>query len=230
MKTENINQNSIDNADIIKMDVPLFIRMLEYSKEDAKTDMDLHKATENIIKLSKNNEHLSMDHYDSIINDSTESGKEEPKECTGADSSGSFAGSMNMISKKDLYRMANSKKYGKPEEVKEITDASSSGQYDAPFGNGSKNPLKIHGEKSIAQSRAVRDKNFPKWGGPGSKFIKIKDKCKKFPYCNQGDINAIEMMESSEVKMVIKEMTEKYGISEDMVKTIIKKNIDKIFI
>jgi hypothetical protein len=30
--------------DIIKLDVPLFIRLLEYAREDAKSDMDLHKV------------------------------------------------------------------------------------------------------------------------------------------------------------------------------------------
>lgn len=84
-------------------------------------------------------------------------------------------------------------------DLEEMTDASSSGSYDVPlFGGtkGRKNPLSIGGEKSIKSSRAVKDKNFPKWGGPGGKFIKIKDKCKKFPYCNQGDINAIELLEN----------------------------------
>jgi hypothetical protein len=38
--------------DIITVDVPLFIRLLEYAREDAQTDMDLHDLTENIISLS----------------------------------------------------------------------------------------------------------------------------------------------------------------------------------
>ena len=37
--------------DKITVDVPLFIRLLEYAREDAKSDMDLHKVTENILKL-----------------------------------------------------------------------------------------------------------------------------------------------------------------------------------
>ena len=28
---------------------------------------------------------------------------------------------------------------------------------------------------------------------PDAKYVKVKDKCKKFPYCNQGDINALEL-------------------------------------
>jgi hypothetical protein len=38
--------------DIITVDVPLFIRLLEYAREDAQSDMDLHDLTENIISLS----------------------------------------------------------------------------------------------------------------------------------------------------------------------------------
>lgn len=53
--------------DTVTFDVPLFIRMLEYAKEDAKTDMDLHNVTEKIIALSKEGEILTMDNYDEIV-------------------------------------------------------------------------------------------------------------------------------------------------------------------
>ena len=53
--------------DIIKVDVPLFIRLLEYAREDAKTDMDLHDVAENIISLSASGKTLTMADYDSII-------------------------------------------------------------------------------------------------------------------------------------------------------------------
>ncbi len=53
--------------DVIKMDVPLLIRMLEYAREDAKTDMDLHKVAENLILLSKEGRILDMTDYDSIV-------------------------------------------------------------------------------------------------------------------------------------------------------------------
>jgi hypothetical protein len=53
--------------DIVKLDVPLLIRMLEYAREDAKTDMDLHFAAENMIQLSKANRILNMGDYESIV-------------------------------------------------------------------------------------------------------------------------------------------------------------------
>ena len=54
-------------SDKITVDVPLFIRLLEYAREDAKTDMDLHTVTENIIKLSETGKTLTMAQYDEIV-------------------------------------------------------------------------------------------------------------------------------------------------------------------
>jgi hypothetical protein len=53
--------------DTIKVDVPLFIRLLEYAREDAKTDMDLHNVAENIIDLSEEGQALTMDDYNAIV-------------------------------------------------------------------------------------------------------------------------------------------------------------------
>jgi hypothetical protein len=56
-----------DKVDTITMDVPLFIRMLEYSREDAAEDMDLHDITEKAISLNKEKGILSMEDYDTIV-------------------------------------------------------------------------------------------------------------------------------------------------------------------
>jgi hypothetical protein len=53
--------------DVIKVDVPLFIRLLEYAREEAKTDMDLHDVSENIISLSSDGRVLSMADYNNIM-------------------------------------------------------------------------------------------------------------------------------------------------------------------
>jgi hypothetical protein len=58
----------MDNPkDIISVDVPLFIRLLEYAREDAQTDMDLHDVAEKIISLAASGKTLTMVDYDSII-------------------------------------------------------------------------------------------------------------------------------------------------------------------
>ena len=53
--------------DIITVDVPLFIRLLEYAREDAQTDMDLHDIADNIISLAASGKTLTMDNYNSIV-------------------------------------------------------------------------------------------------------------------------------------------------------------------
>jgi len=67
-KEKNINEaQEEDKVDTITMDVPLFIRMLEYSREDAAADVDLHDVTEKAISLNKEKDILSMDDYNEIV-------------------------------------------------------------------------------------------------------------------------------------------------------------------
>lgn len=56
-----------NKVDTITMDVPLFIRLLEYAREDAQTDMDLHNVAENAIKLGLDGETLTMENYNQLI-------------------------------------------------------------------------------------------------------------------------------------------------------------------
>jgi len=168
--------------------------------------------------------------------DMTKKKKEEVKE-TGADSSGSFSGPLfgkSKVVKRPISSIPNLN-LTEEEEIKEVT-AGDAGQFDVPaFGKttkgGRKNPLKIDGPKSIYKGRAVTDKNFPKWGGPDSVFVKIKEKCKKYPYCNQGDTGAIEFIhEDDELQESIKEISKKYGILHKDVENIVLNEINKIFI
>lgn len=58
-----IEENPVDS---VTVDIPLLIRLLEYAREDAKTDMDLHNVAERMIEMSKEGKTLSMDDYDAI--------------------------------------------------------------------------------------------------------------------------------------------------------------------
>ena len=71
-KLKNQKTTNMNPKDIIKVDVPLFIRLLEYAREDAKTDMDLHDVAENIIRLSETGKTLSMNDYDAIVGSTEE--------------------------------------------------------------------------------------------------------------------------------------------------------------
>ena len=63
----NTEKNNMNPRDIITVDVPLFIRLLEYAREDAQSDMDLHDLIENIISLAASGKTLSMEDYSTII-------------------------------------------------------------------------------------------------------------------------------------------------------------------
>ena len=60
-------EEETDTVDTITMDVPLFIRMLEYAREDASADVDLHDVAENAVSLNKQQDILSMDDYDALL-------------------------------------------------------------------------------------------------------------------------------------------------------------------
>jgi ABC-type transporter Mla MlaB component len=65
LKEQEVQQvNPVDSATV---DVPLLIRLLEFAREDAKTDMDLHHVTENIIRLSATGKMLTMSDYEIIV-------------------------------------------------------------------------------------------------------------------------------------------------------------------
>jgi hypothetical protein len=114
------------------------------------------------------------------------------------------------------------------EETKEATTSASVGAYDAPFGGPKKDPLKLSNPKTVDRElRSVRDKNFPKFGGPGGKYVRIKDKCKKFPYCNQGDINALELFEKDMVKEAIENISLRLDLPMIAVKSIVLHELEE---
>jgi len=53
--------------DKVTMDVPLLLRIMEYSKEDAQSDMDLHHVVEKLVSLSAGGQSLNMDNYNDIV-------------------------------------------------------------------------------------------------------------------------------------------------------------------
>ena len=52
--------------DIVKLDVPLFIRLLELSREDIKGDADIHDLAQRVIELSQDGV-ATMADYDDIV-------------------------------------------------------------------------------------------------------------------------------------------------------------------
>jgi hypothetical protein len=96
----------------------------------------------------------------------------------------------------------------KKSETKEATGSASSGSYESPaFGAKSMSPKHWRGR---AKTQI-----------PGGAFVQVKKKCKTFPYCNQGDINALEISRNPVVKKKKKKLAEQYGVSEELIMQII---------
>lgn len=83
--------------DVIQVDVPLLIRLLEYAREDAKTDIDLHNVAERLIELSAEGNVLSMDQYDAICGQAQESN-------TLDEDSGSRDGIIGALTRRIMYQ------------------------------------------------------------------------------------------------------------------------------
>jgi hypothetical protein len=65
--------------DIIRLDVPLFIRLMELAREDVKQDADLHDVAEAVIRLSQQGP-VTMAAYDQIVAFMQKQGDAAPKE------------------------------------------------------------------------------------------------------------------------------------------------------
>jgi hypothetical protein len=63
---------------------------------------------------------------------------------------------------------------------------------------------------------------------PGGGFVKVKKKCTKFPYCNQGDINNIKISKNESVKEAIQMVANKMGISPNVVMTILEHEYENV--
>ena len=131
--------------------------------------------------------------------------KKENKEATGAASAGGYTAPL-------FSNMKEQKK--KKVETKEATGSGSSGSYVTPA--------------AWAKSQSKKDwRGASKTQIPGGKFVQVKKKCTKFPYCNQGDIKALKLFDNKLVENVIKNLSKKYQISEEFIKDIIIKEYRK---
>ena len=111
--------------------------------------------------------------------------KTETEESSGAGGAGGYVGPL-----------FTTKKKSKKSEVGEATTSADAGIY------------------STAYFLAANKKNWKGGSKPsykGGKIVTVKDKCKKFPYCNQGDINALNLTEAIDLSLIhISEPTRPY--------------------
>ena len=58
----------------------------------------------------------------------------------------------------------------------------------------------------------------------------MKEKCKKFPYCDEGDINALEFYENDQINEAVTTISKKYGLPIQEVEKLVINDIKRIFI
>jgi hypothetical protein len=159
-------------------------------------------------------DHISEDpkYYDKLE-------KVETKEATGSGSSGAYSGPV--FGGDDAFWERSRSETPKLKEsdvekveAKEATTSGSVGGYETP--------------SMWAKSTKKKD-----WGPsrktqiPGGGFVKIKKKCTKFPYCNQGDISNVKISKNESVKEAIKNVSKKLNISENVIITILEHEYQK---
>ena len=134
-------------------------------------------------------------------------------------------------------------------ENKEATSTGSSGQFSAPFAfkdsefvrkSFAETPKKVEtkeatgsGSVGAYSTPAFVAPNKKEWRGAakplykGGAFVKVKKKCKNFPYCNQGDIKALKIYENENLNDAIKNVSNKLGLNENVIKSILQYEYEK---
>jgi hypothetical protein len=138
--------------------------------------------------------------------------KEENTEATGAGSAGGYSMPLFSTTKGDITKGVKTVRESlevedselKKTETKEATTSASSGQYSQP----------------AIWAKSLKKKDFAGYKKPlykGGKFVQVKKKCKTFPYCNQGDIGALNIFENESVKSAVDSVSKNYGLDKNYI-------------
>jgi len=138
--------------------------------------------------------------------------KEENTEAAGAVSGGGYSMPLVSTTKGDITKGVKTVRESldvedselKKTETKEATTSASSGQYSQP----------------AIWAKSLKKKDFAGYKKPqykGGKFVQVKKKCKKFPYCNQGDIGALNIFENESVKSAVDSVSKNYGLDKNYI-------------
>jgi hypothetical protein len=147
--------------------------------------------------------------------------KKETKETTGSGSSGGFSAPIGFkdseFLRKSFAETPNSpiKEQEEKVEATEATGSGSVGGYSSPsmWAKSTK-------KKDWGPSRKTQYK--------GGSFVSVKKKCSKFPYCNQGDIKALNITKNESVQEAIKNVSRKLNLGENIISTILENEYKKL--
>ena len=163
---------------------------------------------------------IAMDHLfeDPKYYDKLE--KIETKEATGSGSSGAYSapvfGGDNQFWERSRSETPKLKESDVEKvEATEATGSGSVGGYESPA-----MWAKSTNKKDWGPSRKTQYK--------GGSFVKVKKKCTKFPYCNQGDINALKLSKNESVKEAIDNIAKKLGLNKNIIMNILEHEYEKL--
>ena len=178
----------------------------------------------------------NKEYIHSLITEALKKKKEEPKEVTGTGGGYGYSSpAFSMFAKDDVarseYKRPKVKEVREDEEycdscdsvkskcvcpkkieANEATDSGSVGPYDA---NSFQN-INMKGNTTKGQGRSWKQTQIP-----GGGFVSVKKECKTFPYCNQGDIKALNISKTAKLNEAIKNVSLRTGLSENEIKNII---------
>jgi hypothetical protein len=142
--------------------------------------------------------------------------KSETKEATSSGGGvGAFEGPIAFADSEFLRRSNAENAEAKKIEATEATGSGSVGAYATPAAWAKSTKAKDWRGKSKTQI-------------PGGAFVSVKKKCKKFPYCNQGDIKALNIYQNESVRDAIKSVSEKFNLNETTIKAILEYEYEKL--
>jgi hypothetical protein len=211
---------SIEKAEVKEEKTPRYLNFLKNQNDI----IEVYRLIRNK-KLSNNQIRTKIKDYlknpddikkflQSILDEKTPK-KEENTEATGSGSAGGYSMPLFSTTKGDLVKGVKTvREQTEKVETKEATSSASSGQYSQP----------------AIWAKSLKKKD---WKGattkymPGSKRVQVKKKCKKFPYCNQGDINALKIFESEQVQRAIENVSNKYELNKDYISDVVFEEIVK---
>jgi len=179
------------------------------------------EVAQNMIKKLKR-EKVDFDHVDFLKRCSFKQiKKSEPKEATTSGSIGGYSAPVfNETENNEFWEKSRSETPKLKEsdvekvEAKEATTSGSVGGYESPsmWAKSTK-------KKDWGPSRKTQYK--------GGSFVKVKKKCTRFPYCNQGDITNLKLTKNESVKEAIKNVSSRLNLKESDIITILEKEYQK---
>jgi hypothetical protein len=181
---------------------------------------------------------IDKNYLDKLISEALKKKKEEPKEATMTGGGYGYTPALALFANDDVarseYKRPKVKEVTEDEEycdscdrvkskcvcpkkveANEMTDSSSVGAYDA----NSFQDKNMKGNTTKGQGRSWKKTQIP-----GGNFVSVKKECKTFPYCNQGDIKALNISKKPKKNAMyeaIKNVSLKTGLTEEEIKNIL---------